>query len=138
MSTLNHTNSILEKFCNDTIKRRLGDISGLPKDLTDSVRKIYREFIAGYLDMLRQKENKPVDWTPETFLIDSELANEMRHFFSDYQHITREFYRFNQKMDRLREFDKDKHPDVYQYEIDNILRRFNRPESPGDDFEKTA
>jgi hypothetical protein len=138
MSALNHTNSLLEKFCNDTIKQQLGDISGLPKDLTDYVRKVYREFIAGYLNMLRQKENKPVDWTPETFLIDSELADEMRHFFSDYQHVTREFYRLNQKMDRLQEFDKDKQPDLYQYEIDNILRRFNRQVSPGDDFEKTA
>jgi hypothetical protein len=32
MSALNHPDSILEKFCNDTIEQRQGDISRLPKD----------------------------------------------------------------------------------------------------------
>jgi hypothetical protein len=122
MSPLNHPNSILEKFCNDTIERRLGDISGLPKEFVAYVWKVYRDFIAGYLNTLRQKENKPADWTPETLLIDSELADGMQHFFSDDQHITKEFYRLNQKMDQLREIDKDKQHNLYQHTIDDILR----------------
>jgi hypothetical protein len=43
--------------------------------------KVYRDFIDGYLNLLRQKEKKPADWTPETLSIDAELADEMRHFF---------------------------------------------------------
>jgi hypothetical protein len=123
MSALNHTNSILEKFCNDTIEQQLGDISGLPKDLVEYVCKVYRNFIAGYLNMLRQSENKPASWTPETLVIDSELADEMRHFFSDYQHITKAFYRLNRKMDLLRKIDKDKQANLYQDMIDDILRQ---------------
>ena len=123
MSALNHTNSILERFCKDSIERRLGDISGLPKDLIAYVWKVYRDFIAGYLNMLRQRENKPASWTPETLFIDSELADEMQHFFSDYQHITKAFYRLKRKMDQLREIDKDKQFNLYQNMIDDILRR---------------
>ena len=123
MSALRHPDSILEKFCKDSIERRLGDISGLPKDFVEYVWKVYRDFIAGYLNMLRQRENKPASWKPETLVIDSELADGMRHFFSDYQHITREFCRLNQNMDRLQEIDKDKQFNLYQNMIDNILRR---------------
>jgi len=73
--------------------------------------------------MLRQKENKPADWTPEILFIDSELADGMQHFFSDYQHITKAFYRLNLKMEQLREIDKDKQTNLYQDMIDNILRQ---------------
>jgi hypothetical protein len=138
MTKLNNPGRKLEEFCKTAIEQRLGDMSGLPKELITYTRKVYRDFITGYLNILRQREKKPAHWMPDSLSIDAELSDEMRHFFSDYQHITREFYRLNQKMDRLQEFDKDKQPDLYQYEIDNILRRFNRQVSPGDDFEKTA
>jgi hypothetical protein len=121
MPTLNHTNSILEKFCNETIEQRLGDISGLPEALVVKIRKVYRDFIKGYLNMLRQRDKKPADWMPDSLSIDAELADGMRHFFSDYQHITRAFYRLNRKMDRLREIDKDNQFTLYQHMIDDIL-----------------
>lgn len=122
MTALNNQDSDLEKLCSVAIEQRLGDISGLPKDLVEHVLNSYRRFIASYLNMLRQKENKPANWTPETLSIDTELADGMRHFFSDYQHITREFYRLNQKMDRLQEIDKDSQLKLYQHAIDDILK----------------
>ena len=133
----NQNSSTLEKFCNTAIERRLGDISGLPKELVTYIRKIYHEFIAGYLNMLRQRENKPADWSPETLLIDSELADGMRHFFSDYQHITREFNRLNQKMDRLLDIDKSKQSNLYQHTIDDILQGYNRQTRAGDEHENS-
>ena len=122
MTALNNQDNDLEKLCSVAIEQRLGDISGLPKDLVEHVLNSYRRFIASYLNMLRQKENKPANWTPETLSIDTELADGMRHFFSDYQHITREFYRLNQKMDRLQEIDKDSQLKLYQHAIDDILK----------------
>ena len=134
MSALsNQSISTLEKFCNAAIDRRLGDISGLPLELVTYIKKVYHEFIAGYLNMLRQRENKPADWSPKTLLIDSELADGMRHFFSDYQHITREFNRLNQKMDRLLDMDKSKQSNLYQHTIDDILQGYNRQRKTGDD-----
>jgi hypothetical protein len=91
--------------------------------LVEYVWKVYRDFIAGFLMMLRQRENKPASWTPETLVTDSELAEGMRHFFSDYQHITKEFYRLSREMDQLRKIDKDKQVNLYQEMIDDILRR---------------
>ena len=114
---------MLEKFCNTAIEQRLGDISGLPEELVAHIRKVYREFITGYLNMLRQREKKPADWNPESLSIDAELIDGMRHFFSDYQHITRAFYRLNQKMDRLWEIDKVNQFTLYQHTIDDILNQ---------------
>ena len=122
MTALNNRDSALEKLCNAAIERRLGDISGLPQELVVVVFKVYHEFISSYLNMLRQKENKPNDWTPETLFIEPELTDGMRHFFSDYQHITREFNRLNQKMDRLQQIDKDNQLNLYQHTIDDILQ----------------
>jgi hypothetical protein len=126
MTALNNPDSALEKLCNAVIERRLGDISGLPKELVAYVLKVYREFISGYLNVLRQRENKPTDWTPETLVIESELTDGMRHFFSDYQHIAREFNRLNQKMDRLQEIDKNSQDNLYQHAIENILHVFEQ------------
>jgi len=56
----------------------------------------------------------------------------MRHFFSDYQHITNEFYKLNQMMDRLQEIDKDNQVKLYQHQIDEILKRFERQSYPGE------
>ena len=133
MSTLDEPEGTLEKYCSATIERQLGDISGLPEELVAYLWKVYRDFITAYLNILRQRENKPSDWMPETLVIDTELADGMRHFFSDYQHITKAFYLLNRKIDRLREIDKDSQSDLYQHTIDDILRQGN----PGDDFEHT-
>ena len=126
MTAINNQDSAIERLCNQAIERRLGDISGLPKELVAYVLKVYHEFISSYLNMLRQRENKPTDWTPETLVIESELTDGMRHFFSDYQHIAREFNRLNLKMDRLQEIDKDSQGNLYQHTIENILHVFDR------------
>ena len=125
MTAMKNPDSALEKLCNAAIERRLGDLSGLPKELDAYVVKVYREFISSYLNMLRQRENKPTDWTPETLSIEPELTDGMRHFFSDYQHIAKEFNRLNLKMDRLQEIDKDNQGNLYQHTIDDILKQFN-------------
>ena len=126
MTAINNQDSAIEKLCNQAIERRFGDISGLPEKLVEYVWLVYREFISSYLNILRQSENKPADWTPETLSIEPELTDGMRHFFSDYQHIAREFNRLNLKMDRLQEIDKDSQGNLYQHTIENILHVFDR------------
>jgi len=125
MTVMKNPESALEKLCKAAIERRLGHLSGLPKELGALVVKVYREFISSYLNMLRQRENKPTDWMPDTLSIEPELTDGMRHFFSDYQHITKEFYRLNQKMDRLLQIDKKSQLNLYRHTIDDIFKQFN-------------
>jgi len=138
MTALNNPDSALENLCSSAIERRLGDISELPEKLVEYVWMVYRKFISSYLNILRQSERKPADWIPESLSIDAELTDGMRHFFSDYQHITKEFYRLNQKMDQLQQTEKDRHQNLYQDMIDVILQGNHRQAKPGDEYESTA
>jgi hypothetical protein len=111
----------IQRFCEAIIAKRLGDISILPNRLVKHVFQVYGDFIAAYLNVLRQKEGKPADWFPESLSIDPALGDEMRHFFSDYQHIARAFLTLNKQMDELRKIDKDKQPNLYEDTVDSIL-----------------
>jgi len=112
----------LEKLFKAATKKHLGDISTLPEELVAYVKQVYLHFITLYLNALRQKENKPSDWFPQTWSIDLELADDMRHFFSDSQHVTKEFFILNAKLDRLGEIDKENQPNLYQHAIGDILK----------------
>ena len=132
MKLSSHQDNALEDLCRQAIEHRLGDISGLPEDLVVHVIDVYRQFVRCYLNILRQSERKPADWMPESLSIDPELTNGMRHFFSDYQHITREFYSLNQKMGCLQEIDKDNQPNLYRQSIDDILKHDHQSDLTGD------
>ena len=113
--------SELDKLSIAALTQRMGNVSALPQELTDKILSAYHQFIEAYLNVLRQKENKPLDWFPRTVSIDPELADGMRHFYSDYQHITRKFFRLNQMLDRLREVPKDSQSKLFQDIIDEIF-----------------
>jgi hypothetical protein len=113
--------SRIRSFCEAIIAKRLGNMPTLPNRLVNHVWHIYGEFIAAYLNILRQKKGKPRDWFPESLYIDSALVDEMRHFFSDYQHITEAFLALNKQMDELREIDKNEQPNLYEHTVGSIL-----------------
>ena len=118
--------SRIQQFCEDIITKRLGDISNLPERLVKYVIHVYGDFIAAYLNVLRQKEGKPRDWFPESLSIDPVWGDEMRHFFSDYQHITKAFLTLNKQMDELRKIDKDKQSNLYEHMVASILSHEHR------------
>ena len=120
MPTQKQQNQI-DRMCESIIAQRLGEISDLPEALAKFVYRTYREFITSYLNLLRQKEGQPQDWFPESISIDPTLVDDMRHFFSDHQHIVKAFLNLNQKIDELREIDKDRQPKLYQHRIAGIL-----------------
>ena len=121
MTPANDRNTTLNQWCESAIGDHLGDISYLPKSLVTQIRKVYREFMTAYLNVLRQKEKKPRDWYPQTRFIDLELADDMRHFFSDYQHVTKAFFMLNAKMEKLRQIDQQRQPHLYQHAVADIL-----------------
>ena len=116
----------IQRFCEAIIAKRLGDISTLPNRLVKHVFHVYGDFIAAYLNVLRQKECKPRDWFPESLTVNPALGDEMRHFFSDYQHITKTFLSLNKQIDELRKIDKYKQPNLYQHTVNDILGHGHR------------
>ncbi|MGD9043706.1 MAG: hypothetical protein PVG06_08335 [Desulfobacterales bacterium] len=120
------TDRRIQRLCEAIIAQRLGEISTFPNKLVQHVFQVYGDFIAAYLNVLRQKEGKPRDWFPESLSIDPALGDEMRHFFSDYQHIAKAFLTLNQQIDELRKIDKDKQPNLYAHTVAGILIREHR------------
>ena len=118
MSPSNHRIDLLSK---NLIAEIWGDRNDFPQELNPWADHICREFMAGYLNFLRQKEAKSQDWFPETLVIDWDLVDDMRHFFSDYQHITNAFLILNRQLDKLRGLDKEKQPKLYQHLVAEIL-----------------
>jgi hypothetical protein len=114
--------SELSQLSYAALAQRMGDISNLPEELRDKVLDVYHQFITAYLNILRQKEHKPLDWFPQTISIDPELADGMRHFYSDYQHITRKFFQLNHKLNRLCEVGIDSKSKIFQDLVDDISR----------------
>ena len=121
MTSADDRNTTFNQWCETVIAVHLGDISYLPKSLVIHVRKVYREFMTAYLHVLRQKEKKPRDWYPPTRTIDLKLADDMRHFFSDYQHVTKAFFMLNAKMEKLRLIDQQRQPHLYRHAVADIL-----------------
>jgi AcrR family transcriptional regulator len=112
----------LEDMCATAVEEHLGDISDLSGALANRVREVYGDFVQGYLNLLRQKENRHRDWFPATWSLDPELADAMRHFFSDYQHIANAFLSINHRIEQLRKIDPERQPELYREAAEDILK----------------
>ena len=122
----------VEKCVEVAITKHIGDISRLPEQLADHVNRVYHEFVTTYLHVLRQKENKPGHWFPQEWSVDPELADQMRHFFSDYQHVTKAFFILNAKIEQLNGIDRESQPNLYEHVLTDILHTADHPRDFGD------
>ena len=131
LSTDDQIDSV-EKCVEAAIEKHTGDISRLPEQLADHVNRVYHKFVTIYLHVLRQKKNKPSHWFPQKWSVDLELADQMRHFFSDYQHITKEFFMLNAKMEKLSRIDRESQPNMYEHVLADILQAADHPQNSGE------
>ena len=113
--------SNIERWCEQTIDEKWGGSDAFPEELRPVVYDVYRSFSRGYLNFLRQKKAKPSDWFPEELVIDWGLVDDMRHFFSDYQHITKAFLTLNRQLKKLSDIDTEKEPKLYQHVVAEII-----------------
>lgn len=122
MSPSNHR---IDQMCKILIAETWGDGDDFPEELRPWADHICCEFIVAYLNFLRQKETKSLDWFPEKLNIDWDLVDDMRHFFSDYQHITKSFLHLKRQFKKLQDIDKVRQPNAYQRMIPDILASAN-------------
>ncbi|MDP4858066.1 MAG: hypothetical protein NWR42_11700, partial [Desulfobacterales bacterium] len=88
----------MQQLIESAIKSEIGDIDQLPHSVAARVRDVYGEFIPVYTEMIRIRENQHRDWRPAILPIDPDMVEDMLHFFSDYQHLTRAFKRLNREV----------------------------------------
>lgn len=111
----------MQQLVDSAIKSEIGDIDRLPHSVADRVRDVYGEFIPVYTEMIRIRENQHRDWRPAILPIDPDMVEDMLHFFSDYQHLTRAFKRLNREVKILMAMDRNREPHRYDEWAENIV-----------------
>lgn len=111
----------MQQLIESAIKSVIGDIDQLPHSVAARVRDVYGEFIPVYTEMIRIRENQHRDWRPAILPIDPDMVEDMLHFFSDYQHLTRAFKRLNREVKILMAMDRNREPHRYDEWAENIV-----------------
>ncbi|MGB5423575.1 MAG: hypothetical protein WBN03_15535 [Desulfobacterales bacterium] len=111
----------MQQLIESAIKSEIGDIDQLPHSVAARVRDLYGEFIPVYAEMIRIRENQHQDWRPVILPIDPDMVEDMLHFFSDYQHLTRAFKRLNREVKILLALDRHSEPRRYDEWVENIV-----------------
>ena len=111
----------MQQLIDSAIKSEIGDIDQLPHSVAARVRDVYGEFIPVYTEMIRIRENQHQDWRPAILPIDPDMVEDMLHFFSDYQHLTRAFKRLNREVKILMAMDRNREPHRYDEWAENIV-----------------
>jgi len=111
----------MQQLVERAIKSEIGDIDQLPDAVAARVRDLYGEFIPVYTEMIRIKGNQHPDRRPAILPIDPDMVEDMLHFFSDYQHLTRAFKRLNRELKTLLALDRHSEPHRYDELAESIV-----------------
>jgi hypothetical protein len=103
----------VDSLISEAVVKRLGDIRKLPESAQKRILRVYKSFFNAYLDICSLKGRSPVpgQWDPTR--LDPEILEYMRHFFSDYQHILREWYTLERHADALMQIDPETSPAAF-------------------------
>jgi hypothetical protein len=111
----------MQQLIDSAITSEIGDIDPLPRSVAARVRDVYGKFIPVYTEMIRIRENQDRDWRPAILPIDRDMVEDMLHFFSDYQHLTRAFKRLNREVKNLLALDRQSEPRRYDELAESIV-----------------
>jgi Lhr-like helicase len=111
----------MNQLIKNIIKSEIGATEKLPLEAMNRIKEVYSRFIPAYVEIMRVKGGHPPSWRPETLTIDAEIVEDMMHFFSDYQHIAREFKAINHKVIALLGMDRRKNPKKYNEWLNHII-----------------
>ena len=111
----------MQQLVESAIRSEIGDIDQLPDAVAARVRDVYGEFMPVYTEMIRIMKNQHRDQRPAILPIDPDMVEDMLHFFSDYQHLTRAFKRLNREVKILLALDRHSEPHRYNELAESIV-----------------
>ena len=126
--TQEHTEALVIEPNNDrewielTMRSDIGSLKHLPRQLQHKVLDAYIVVGTAYLGWRRIQEGKESDWIPEETRFNAELLHELRHFFSDYQHIVQSLERVRRLVKLLEQVDARSEPEHYNRLLSALAR----------------
>jgi hypothetical protein len=99
----------------------LGNITNLPESAQVKIRNSYKVFYSAYLNIAKLKGLPENTATDDLIELDDELIEYMRHFFSDYQPIYREFVSLNRQVRELMQIDQQHNPQRFKERLNTLV-----------------
>ena len=111
----------IDKLALNLLEQKLGRLEQYPSSVIERAIQVYRPFLIAYLDIAQLQDSPTIAEQAPDFRIDKAVVDEMRHFFSDYQHLTREYIRMDNLIGRLAQTNRQIQPQRYRQVVDQIL-----------------
>jgi hypothetical protein len=111
----------IENIIPAAIDYHLGNITNLPESAQIKIHNIYKVFYSAYLNIAKLKGLPEHTATDDLIELDGELIEYMRHFFSDYQIIYREFVSLNRQVRELMQIDQQHNPQRFEEGLNTLV-----------------
>ena len=118
---MNESKAIIDDpFLTRAIENDLGPIEDLPEKAKSKIWAVYRAFYNAYHEIAKLKGSKKHDTDLFESGLDNEILEYMKHFFSDYQTIYRQFKQMRRNAKELLSVDRQVYPARYRELIDSL------------------
>ena len=110
-----------DEFLSNAIDYHIGDIRNIPEIAQGEIRRVYQYFFSAYHKIaIQMPMHKNIDILKD-YGLNPKVIEYMRHFFSDYQVLYREFTLLNRNAGALLKIDWDSDPARFQEQLDLLL-----------------
>jgi hypothetical protein len=110
-----------DEFLSNAIDYHIGDIRNIPAIAQGEIRRVYQDFFSAYHKIAMQMPmRKNVDILKD-YRLNPKVIEYMRHFFSDYQVLYREFSLLNRNAGALLKIDRDADPAGFWEQLELLL-----------------
>lgn len=110
---------ILE-MCENAIRKDIGSLDDLPYELANTVANVYYRYFNYAVDVMKQAANNP-GWIPKQMKRETDMLSGLTSFLEDSARFKSDFEAAPEFIEGLREIDKHKQPNLYQFSVDFIL-----------------
>ena len=95
-------------------------LDDLPYELANTVANVYYRYFNQAIDVMRQAANNP-GWIPKEMKRRTDMIAGLTSFLENSARFKSDFEAVPKLIEGLREIDKHKQPDLYQFTVDFIL-----------------
>ena len=113
-------NKEILEVCKNAIKKDLGSLDDLSRELANSVANVYYRYFDHAFNLMKQSANNP-GWIPKEMKRETDMRIGLKSFLEDSAKLKIDFESAPKFIKALREVGKNSKPGTYQYIVDFII-----------------
>lgn len=107
-------------MCENAIRKDLGSLDDIPYELANTIANVYYRYFNHAFDIMNRAANNP-NWIPKQVKREPDLIKGFQSFAEDTARFTSDYEVASKAIQGLREIDKIRQPNNYQFMVDFIL-----------------